>query len=238
MALEVIETIRGCPGGDRALISKTLRQQFIDTACRSAWGRVDRLFDPTVSRATRKQYLHEALTIWSLMPELGENAGSPRLSQLPEDLRRTVQEVLLHRVIGSTQVGDPQGLLETALLAKELVEDYLTMIPAISLSEAQAEMGLQTRRTLVPRVRAELSSVDSWQDLETCLSVLSVLHTIPGAQEDEQLRKLSRPVRLARWRLRYLVALRFLRRMGPAPFRRPGGDRGPAGSLRGGRRPS
>ncbi len=213
MALEVIDTIRTCPGGDRTPVYKSLRQQFIDASCRSAWSRLDRLFDKRLDRAARKQYLHEALTTWTLLPELGENAGSPRLSQLPEDIRRTIQAVFLRDVVGGVPGGDRQGLLDTALLINELAEDYLTMIPAIPVLEAQTALGVQASDTLLRRMKRELSTVDTWRDLEICLSAISILHTIPGMEEDKRFRELSPRIRMATWRLRLFGAMRFFRRI-------------------------
>ena len=218
MALEVINAIQACPGADRTPSYKTLRQQFIDAACHSAWSRIDRLFDTQLERATKKEYLHEALTIWSLLPDLSENAGSPRLSQLPDDILRTVHQASLREVIGSSEVGDRQGLLDTALFAKELGEDYLTMVPAISVSDAQEALGGQVAETLIRRIGTELSKVSSSQELEQCLSVLSVLRTIPGIQADERLQKLPRGITLASWRIRRVTLARLVRRAAVPSF--------------------
>ena len=212
LALEVIDTLRTCPGGDRTPTYKTLRQQFIGAACRSTWNRVDSLFDVGLDRATRKGYLHEALTIWTLIPELAENAGSPRLSHLPEDIKRTIQQALMREVIGSVSVGDRQGLLDGALLIKELGEDYLTMVPAISVSEAQEDLGLQVTDSLIRRVRTELATVDSRQDMELCMSAISVFRTIPGLQHAEGLQKLSWRITISSWRLQWKRLTQFFAR--------------------------
>jgi hypothetical protein len=212
MALEVINTIQTCPGADRKASVKNLHQQFIDAACRSAWSRVNKLFDTGLDRPSRKEYLHEALSIWTLLPDLSENAGSPRLSQLPDDIRRTIQQVLLREVIGTSAWGDRRGLLDAALLANELAEDYLTMIPAISVSDAQARLGLEASDTLIRRLKSEIASSASWEDLELCLSVVSVLRTFPGMEEDQRLDKLSRLIRTTTWRLRVVGAVDVVRR--------------------------
>ena len=212
MALEVINTIQTCPDADRMSTVRNLRQQFIYAACRSAWSRVNRLFDTGLDRPTRKEYLHEALSIWTLLPDLSENAGSPRLSQLPDDMRRTIQQVLLREVIGTSAGGDRQGLLDAALLANELAEDYLTMIPAISVSDAQARLGLEVSDTLIRRLKSEIARSASWADLELCLSVISVLRTFPGLEEDERLDKLSRLIRTTTWRLRLVGVVDLFRR--------------------------
>ena len=218
MALEVINTIQTCPGADRRASVKNLHQQFIDAACRSAWSRVNQLFDTGLDRPTRKEYLHEALSIWTLLPDLSENAGSPRLSQLPDDIRRTIQQVLLREVIGTSAWGDRRGLLDAALLANELAEDYLTMIPAISVSDAQARLGLEASDTLIRRLKSEIASSASWADLELCLSVISVLRTFPGMEEDQRLDKLSRPIRTTTWRLRVVGAVHAVRRSALSAF--------------------
>jgi hypothetical protein len=146
------------------------------------------------------------------MPELGENAGSPRLSHLPEDIKRTIQQALLRNVIGSVQMGDRQGLLDSTLFIKELGEDYLTMVPAISVSEAQEDLGLQTKDSLIRRVRTELSTVDSRQDMELCMSTISVLRTIPGLEHAEGLQKISWLIAISSWRLRWKGLIRFFGR--------------------------
>jgi hypothetical protein len=202
MALEVIAAIQACPGPDRSSTYKTLRQRFIDAACHSAWGRLDRLFETGLDRADRKEYLHEALTIWTLAPELSENAGSPRLSQLPEDVQRTIEQVLLREVIGSTEGGGPGGLLNASLMARELIEDYVAMVPAIAVAETQTALGATAGESLIRRTRRELSNAGTWQDLESCLSVISVLRTVPGVGEDGRLQKLSWQVRKTSLRLR------------------------------------
>ena len=211
LALEVIETIHTCPGADRTSLYKALRQQFIDGACRSAWSRVDRLFDMRLERSTRKEYLHEALTIWTLLPDLSENSGSPRLSQLPEDILRTIQETMLREVIGATTTGDRQALLNAAILTKELAEDYLPMIPAIPVLESQTALGLQASDTLLRRIKAELSSISSRRDLELCLSAISVLRSVPGLEEDRRFQRLSSNIRFSSWRVRAMELGGFLR---------------------------
>ena len=89
LALEVIGAIQVCPGTDRTSTYKTLRQQFIDAACHSAWSRLDRLFDTRLDRAVRKEYLHEALTIWTLLPDL----------TVPLTLTESLSVVLLSTVV-------------------------------------------------------------------------------------------------------------------------------------------
>jgi hypothetical protein len=213
LALEVIGAIQVCPGSDRTSTYKILLQQFIDAACHSAWSRLDRLFDTRLDRAVRKEYLHEALTIWTLLPDLTENAGSPRLSQLPEEIQRTIEQVLMREVVGSVDTGDAQALLDASLLASELGEDYIAMIPAISVPDAQMALGLKSRDTLIRRTKRALSEVKSWRDLETCLSVISVLKTIPGFADDKRVYKLWRQVKLTSLRLRWSGMLGMLRRL-------------------------
>ena len=213
LALEVIGAIQVCPGSDRTSTYKILLQQFIDAACHSAWSRLDRLFDTRLDRAVRKEYLHEALTIWTLLPDLTENAGSPRLSQLPEEIQRTIEQVLMREVVGSVDTEDAQDLLDASLLASELGEEYIAMIPAISVPDAQTTLGLKSRDTLIRRTKRALSEAKSWRDLETCLSVISVLKTIPGVADDERVHKLSWQVRLTSLRLRGAGALGMLRRL-------------------------
>ena len=213
MALEVIGAIQACPGPDRSSTYKTLRQRFIDAACHSAWSRLDRLSDTRLDRADRRAYLHEALTIWTLLPDLGENAGSPRLSQLPEDIKRTLEQVLLREVIGSAAEGDAPALLAASLMARELIEDYVAMVPAISVPEAQIALGATARDSLVRRTMRELARASTWQELETCLSVISVLRTVPGISDDERLRRLSWRIRLSSLRLRWKDTSRLARRL-------------------------
>ncbi len=212
MALEVIEAIRTCPGGDRTAIYRSLRQQFLDSACYSAWKRVNRLSDMRLDLATKKEYLHGALTIWQLLPDLSENAGSPRLSRLPEEMHRTVQQVLLRHVIGSVDTGDLDSLVDTALLTKELADEYLEMIPAISLPDAQTTLGVQAAEAIVRRIRVELSTVRTHRDLELCLSAVSILKTVAVLEEDERIANLAHPISRAKWQLRFLGALATLRR--------------------------
>ena len=213
MTLEVIETVRSCPGGDRTAIYSALRQQFLDAACHSTWSRVNRLFDRELDRAGKKQYLHEALTIWTLLPDLSENAGSPRLSQLPAEMRSTIEQVLLRQVIGPVEAGGTDGLLEAALLTKELADDYLSMVPAIPLEEEQTALGLQAGDSLIRRVRSQISAARSWDELETCQSAMSVIRTIKGLEADERLDRLSWPLARARLRLRLSGLAHGLRRL-------------------------
>ena len=212
MVLEVIRTIQIAPGPDRTSTYKTLRQQFIDAACKSAWARLDLVRDPLLDRATKKEYLHEALTIWGMLPDLSENSGSPRLSRLPQEALETVKQLMLREVIGTAQVGDPRALLDAALLARGLVEDYIPMVPAIPIEDAQVAMGQKARDSLVRRVRAEILRSGSWQELETCLAVIAAIQTIPGADGDIRIGKLSRQVRLASIRLRFMGVSRALKR--------------------------
>jgi hypothetical protein len=212
MVLEVIGTIQIAPGPDRTSTYKTLRQQFIDAACKSAWARLDLVRDPLLDRSTKKEYLHEALTIWGLLPDLSENSGSPRLSRLPQEALETVEQLMLREVIGSAQVGDPRALLDAALLARGLVEDYIPMVPAIPVEDAQAALGQKARDSLVRRVRAEILRSSSWQELETCLAVVAAIQTISGADSDVRIGKLSRQVRLASLRLRFMGVTRALKR--------------------------
>ena len=116
LALSVIETILVCPGAARQSMYKPLRRQFIDVACQAAWKRVDRLPDMGLDRATRKEYLHEALSIWTLTPDLAENAGSPRLSQLPSEIQEFIQRLLLKQVIANGADNDLPRLQDEALL--------------------------------------------------------------------------------------------------------------------------
>mgnify|MGYP001156920499 FL=1 len=212
LALEVIEAIRMCPGGDRTAIYKSLRQQFIDAACYSAWKRVNRLSDMRLDLATKKEYLHGALTIWQLLPDLSENAGSPRLSKLPDEMHRAVQSVLLRHVIGTADAGGLDNLVGTALLTKELSDEYLEMIPAISMSDAQSTLGLQAAESLIRRIRVELSTVGSQSELDLCLNVVSILRTVPVLSEDQRLVDLARPISRARLRLRIVDGLKTLRK--------------------------
>ena len=214
MVLEVIGTIQIAPGPDRTSTYKTLRQQFIDAACISAWTRLDLLRDPLLDRSTKKEYLHEALTIWALLPDLSENSGSPRLSRLPQEALESVEQVMLREVIGGAQVGDPRALLDATLMARGLVEDYVPMVPAIPVEDAQAALGQKARDSLVRRVKAEIARSGSWQELETCLGVIAAIQTIPGADGDARIGKLSRQVRLASLRLRFMGVTRGVRRAG------------------------
>jgi hypothetical protein len=204
MVLEVIGTIQIAPGPDRTSTYKTLRQQFIDAACISAWTRLDLLRNPLLDRSAKKEYLHEALTIWALLPDLSENSGSPRLSRLPQEALESIEQVMLREVIAGAQVGDPLALLDAALLARGLVEDYVPMVPAIPVEDAQAALGQKARDSLVRRVKAEIARSGSWQELETCLGVIAAIRTIPGADGDTRIGKLARQVRLASLRLRFM----------------------------------
>ena len=94
MALEVIVAIQTCPGRDRTSMYNSLRQEFVDAACYAAWKRLDRVADGSLPKALRKQYLHEALSIWMIFPDLSENSGSPRLSQLPNDMYQALQAAI------------------------------------------------------------------------------------------------------------------------------------------------
>ncbi|MDP6420999.1 MAG: hypothetical protein QF672_06680 [SAR202 cluster bacterium] len=212
MALEVIEAILACPGGDRTAIYRSLRQQFLDSACYSAWKRVNRLPDMRLDLATKKEYLHGALTIWQLLPDLSENAGSPRLSRLPDEMHRAVQQVLLRHVVGTVETGDLDSLVDTALLTKELSDEYLEMIPAISLPDAQSALGIQAAEAIIRRIRVELSALGSQRELELCLSVVSILRTVSVLEDDERIAELARPISRAKWRLRFLDGLRTIRR--------------------------
>ena len=218
MVLEVIGTIQIAPGPDRTSTYKTLRQQFIDAACMSAWARLDLIRDPLLDRSAKKEYLHEALTIWALLPDLSENSGSPRLSRLPQEALESIEQLMLREVIGGAQVGDPRALLDAALLARGLVEDYVPMLPAIPVEDAQAALGQKARDSLVRRVKAEIARSGSWQELETCLGVIAAIRTIAGADGDARIGKLSRQVRLASFRLRLMGVTRSVRRAGVPIF--------------------
>ena len=202
-ALEVIDAIYTCPGRDRASIYKSLRQQFVDAACYSAWKRLDRVVDRRLDKADKKQNLHEALTIWTLIPELSENSGSPRLSQLPTEMYQALQQLFLRDVIGDSTAGEPEKLVDQALMTKELTEDYLGMIPALD-PEAPSKLANQAIESLVRRIKSELSVAKSWRDLDTCINATSMLGTISAANVTKGPRELSRAIRLARWRLRWL----------------------------------
>ena len=128
---------------------------------------MDRLFDIRLDRATRKEYLHEALTIWTLMPDLAENAGSPRLSQLPLEIQRSIQRILSREIVGAVPDGDMNKLLDAALLTKEFTDEYLSMIPAVSLPDVQEATDLHAIETVVRRLEAGISRVKTWEDLET-----------------------------------------------------------------------
>ncbi|HIO63272.1 MAG TPA: hypothetical protein EYN37_03420 [Dehalococcoidia bacterium] len=162
--------------------------------------------------ATKKEYLHGALTIWQLLPDLSENAGSPRLSKLPDEMHRAVQSVLLRHVIGAGDAEGLDNLVGAALLTKELSDEYLEMIPAISMPDAQSMLGLQAAESLVRRIRGELSTVGSQSELDLCLSVVSILRTVPVLSEDQRLVDLARPISRARWRVRLVGGLKTLRK--------------------------
>ena len=212
LTLEVIEAIKSCPGRDRSSIYKSLRQQFVDVACYAAWKRLDRLADQRLTKASRKQYLHEALTIWMILPDLSENAGTPRLSLLPREMHNAIQQLFLKHVIGEVVVGNPKRLVEDALLTKELTEEYLGMIPTLE-PEAQAAMVNQAINSLIRRTRTEISIVDSWQGLETCLAAMSILGTTtPTGTSLNLTGKLAWPIRRAQWRLRMTTVIRRSRR--------------------------
>ena len=76
------------------------------------------------------------------------------------------------------------------------------MVPAISVDEAQTELGRRAGESMFRRVGAEISRAGSWDALEQCLSVLSVLRTVPGLADDERLDKMFGRVARARWRIR------------------------------------
>ena len=108
--------------------------------------------------------------------------------------------------------GDLDSLVDTALLTKELADEYLEMIPAISLPDAQTTLGVQAAEAIVRRIRVELSTVRTHRDLELCLSAVSILKTVAVLEEDERIANLARPMSRAKWRLRFLGALATLRR--------------------------
>jgi hypothetical protein len=211
LALEVIETIGTCPGSDRRAINKSLRRQFVDGACNSVWMRVNRLFDMSLQRADRKQMLHEALTIWTMTPELGESAGSPRLSQLPTEILRTIERVLLQEIIGGVPVGHPEKLLDASMLAREFSDDYVTMIPAIQVAEAQSALRTRLAHTLARKLAHEISHAGSWHELEICMGVRNVVTSISDEGEEAKLSALSRRVMWTTWRLRVKDVFAFFK---------------------------
>ena len=211
LALSVIETILVCPGAARQSMYRPLRRQFIDVACQAAWKRVDRLSDMGLDRATRKEYLHEALTIWTLTPDLAENAGSPRLSQLPSEIQGVIQRLLLKQVISNGADNDLPGLQDKVLLTKEFVDDYLSMVPAISLPDAHEAVGLHVVGTLVRRLESAIREVASSEDLELCFGIITTLRTLEGVDET-RLERVSRSLARARWRVRAWRTVLFLRR--------------------------
>jgi hypothetical protein len=210
LALEVIDTIGTCPGSDRRAINKSLRRQFVDGACSAVWLRINALFDMNLGRADRKQMLHEALTIWTMTPELGESAGSPRLSQLPSEILKTIERVLLQEVIGSVPVGQPEKLLDASMLAREFSDDYVTMIPAIAVAEAQANLRTRLAHTLARKLAHEISHARSWHDLEICIGVRNVVTSIADEGEEAKLSALSRRVFWTTWRLRIKDVIGFM----------------------------
>ena len=211
LALSVIETIAVCPGAARQSMYRPLRRQFIDIACQAAWKRVDRLSDMGLDRATRKEYLHEALTIWTLTPDLAENAGSPRLSQLPSEIQGFIQRLLLKEVIANGADNDLPRLQDQALLTKEFVDDYLSMVPAISLPEAHQDVGLHVVGTLVRRLETAIRRVASFEELEFCSGIITTLRTLEGVDETK-LERASRSLARARWRVRAWLTVLFFRR--------------------------
>ena len=211
LALNVIDTIAVCPGAARQSMYRPLRRQFIDVACQAAWKRVDRLSDMGLDRATRKEYLHEALTIWTLTPDLAENAGSPRLSQLPSEIQRFIQRLLLKEVIANGANNDLPRLQEEALLTKEFIDDYLSMVPAISLPDAHEAIGLHVVGTLVRRLESAIREVASSEDLELCFGIITTLRTLEGVDET-RLERVSRSLARARWRVRAWRTVLFFRR--------------------------
>ncbi len=211
LALEVIDTIGTCPGGDRRAINKSLRRQFVDGACSAVWLRVNRLFDMDLQRADRKQMLHEALTIWTMTPELDESGGSPRLSRLPTEILTTIERVLLQEIIGGVPVGKPEKLLDATMLAREFSDDYVTMIPAIQVTEAQANLRAKLAHTLARKLAHEISHAGSWHDLEICVGVRNVVTSIADEGEEARLSALSRRVAWTTWRLRVKDVVSFFR---------------------------
>ena len=121
---------------------------------------------------------------------------------------------MLREVIAGAQVGDPLALLDAALLARGLVEDYVPMVPAIPVEDAQAALGQKARDSLVRRVKAEIARSGSWQELETCLGVIAAVRTIPGADSDSRIGKLSKQIRIASLRLRFTGIAGAVRRAG------------------------
>lgn len=210
LALSVIETIAVCPGAARKSMYRPLRRQFIDVACQAAWKRVDRLSDMGLDRATRKEYLHEALTIWILTPDLAENAGSPRLSQLPSEIQRFIQRLLLKEVIANGADKDLPRLQDEALLTKEFIDDYLSMVPAISLPDAHQDVGVHVVGTLVRRLETAIRRVASYEELEFCFGIITTLRTLEGVDETK-LERASRSLARARWRVRGWRTVLFFR---------------------------
>ena len=210
LALSVIETILVCPGAARQSMYRPLRRQFIDVACQAAWKRVDRLSDMGLDRATRKEYLHEALSIWTLTPDLAENAGSPRLSQLPSEIQGFIQRLLLKQVISNGADNDLPGLQDKVLLTKEFVDDYLSMVPAISLPDAHEAIGLHVIGTLVRRLESAIRKVASFDELEFCYGIITTLRTLEGVDETK-LERASRSLARARRMVRARRTLLFLR---------------------------
>jgi hypothetical protein len=163
-----------------------------------------------LDRATRKEYLHEALTIWTLTPDLAENAGSPRLSQLPSEIQRFIQRLLLKEVIANGANNDLPRLQEEALLTKEFIDDYLSMVPAISLPDAHEAIGLHVIGTLVRRLESAIRKVASFEELEFCYGIITTLRTLEGVDETK-LERASRSLARARWMVRARGTLLFLR---------------------------
>ena len=211
LALSVIETIAVCPGAARQSMYRPLRRQFIDVACQAAWKRVDRLSDMGLDWATRKEYLHEALSIWTLTPDLAENAGSPRLSQLPSDIQAFIQRLLLKEVIASGADNDLPRLQDGALLTKEFIDDYLSMVPAISLPDAHEAIGLHVVGTLVRRLESAIRKVTRSEELEFCFGIITTLRTLEGVDET-RFERASRLLKRARWRVRSFHMMLYLRR--------------------------
>ena len=204
LALEVIDTIGTCPGPDRRAIIKSLRRLFVDAAYNAVWLRVNRLFEMDLEPANRKQMLHEALSIWTITPELGESAGSPRLSQLPSEILRTIDRVVTQEIIGKVPVGEPEKLLDASILAREFSDDYVTMIPAIQVAEARTSLRAKLANVIARKLAHEISHAKSWHDLEVCIGVRNIVTSIADADagEDARMVSLSRQIVWSTWRLR------------------------------------
>ena len=87
------------------------------------------------------------------------------------------------------------------------------------MPDAQSMLGLQAAESLVRRIRGELSTVGSQSELDLCLSVVSILRTVPVLSDDQRLVDLARPISRARWRVRLVGGLKTLRKISlPALF--------------------